>query len=374
MNSITNSIALSSKDAYDFIHNQKVLSVQGIPSTAAEYLYFAKQSKYFDEDRNTMIGLSSKIPVLFSMNFGAYLFWANNKEDYNLSTGHCIFGFSQDEDRQVSLTTSTNGGLLLNDFFIYKHVHSFGLQYSEKIKNIYINLDTIYYAHKLEQVFPNLDQSSRFALVNRIISNQLETIFRLLPGGIICREDDPILQKHYEKIIFELGLLDFVINEVRFFRDVNLEEQKNLALSLSYVAATYLYSPLILKMPCVSIESSLNVEVPSQIVLPFLESKEKANLFCFIGLLPLPDLKMSNSSMTYGNAVDGKIFLNDESSVTFSKTRSFYRNWDSPYRCWYTSYFLAKQNSMPDKLCSKERCEFHLALLTNDLSNDLNEK
>ena len=369
INSKSNVIALSKNAAYDFMSNQRVLSVQGIPSTAEEYLYIAKQSKYFDGNRYTTIETLLKIPVLFSMNVGAYYSWEINNQQFNLSTGHCIFGFSQDEDKRDSLSISINGGLLLNDYLIYKHTQVFRSQYSERIKNVYINLDTVYYAHKLKQTFPDLDEQNRFALVNRIISNQLEAISDLLPGGIICKEDDPAFQKYYEKIIYEMGLLDFVINNVRFFRGVNLSDHKHLALSLAYVAATYLYSPLVLQSPCISVESSLNVEVPSLIVLPFLESKEKSNLFSFIGLLPLPDLKMLNGSMTYGDISNGKIFLNDEATVVIQKARDFYRNWDSPYRCWYTAYFLAKQNSLPDIVCSKERCEFHSALIINDLSN-----
>lgn len=344
------------------------LNRTNFPDSPACFIEIGRQSDYFHQGLPQNSPIEGMDPVIFTLNPGIFT-QIETHQTLNLVTGHCIQGFEPHEDKTIALATAIKEGLSLDNISTYVHVKTLARQLDSryKIGNMFVFLDSIYYYQRVaEHIGPGVSDSEVRLSVDRLVQNHTKTISEILPNSRIIANGILANRDLLDTVVFS-GLLEFIRNEVRYFMGHDLRIESERAYAVALTAASYLYSPLILEKPTLAVESALNVENPVKIVFKYLDKIGKTHLFGFLGLLPVPDLKMSHGSMHYGSATHGKVFLGDSEDTVWEKVSNMSRNWEQPHRCFYVHYFLARQNRLPCNFCHLAMCPNHQALIVDDI-------
>jgi hypothetical protein len=344
------------------------------PDSLHQFIAIGQESKYFRAVHHGNCNLPDSIPAVFVLNEDGLHRSMFGQQSANVISGHCIIGFEPHEDKLVTFLSAINRGLLLHDLFVYHHVRTFANHLGNRLRQIIISLDTIYYYHKVYQALQGaLPRNEVETLVNSIAIAQATVIQQILPDGLILFEHEDDHRETLERIV-NTGLKEFIVEEIKEYMGYDLRIHSEKAHALAYVAATYLYSPLILKQPAVAIESALNIEIPAKVVLPYLECRNMQHLFSFVALFPLQDTIMSHGVMYYGDARWGKIYSADSHEKIRGSILQMSRNLTHPHRCWFVNYFLARNYTIPDDKCHHTFCRLHQNKIIEDLLSSLPTK
>ena len=338
-----------------------------LPDSLFEFMEIARKSEYFETYNHECSEIPASVPVVFVLNGGAIRAAIAEHQSVNIISGHCIVGFEPNEDKLASFLGVGSRGLLLQDVLVYRHLGTLAKRLGGQVDQILISLDTVYYHHKVHEALA--DSLSRGEVGDLLIDAavaQGRVVRRILPESVVRYEHESAYREKLN-IILAKGLHEFVVEEVQDYMGCDLSRHPEKARGLAYVAATYLYYPMILQQPAIAVESALNAEIPARIVLPYLKSQDSGHLFAFVGLFPLPDVRMSHGAMYYGDSIRGKVYSEDPLESIESLIAQMSRNWLVPHRCWFVQYSLARHNAITRDTCHPAVCRSHQAELTEDL-------
>lgn len=325
------------------------------PDSVRAFLEEASQSAFFRPRGMSEISIPQGVPVVFTLEGPGYL---SQPSELFLTSGHCFLGIEPGSESTVSYEMLEKTGLLLQDVILYEHVlrTMAAFETAGNDVTLEINLDSGYYAEKLvARQGPPSGHDAALELTAHLAEGPRRSLESRVGKDVVKQDQDQQRTAELEAVLSE----DFIA----FVSTVYPTYDERRVRSIARLAATYLVGPLLHETRTVAIELAVNVQIPAKVVLPYLEQRGIASLFCFVGLLPLPDIKMAHGVMHFGRQDGGRIGVGSEPTEVFCSIGEMSRNLERPERCFFVRYFLALEDSVPGLVCASDCCNEHVKLV-----------